>query len=397
MAVTSWPKSTFAMLLRGQTHRWGCEDWGLALQLESARSHVEHIAQPLEAAGHRVRAVLTLDRGCGNSSYLSLAEEYARAATHRRPVLAQLVPPSRHQAENVRAALDLYLQKGSPERDDYMILLRYDLTLLASITRWALHPARVHVASRCEPWAWRTYNCSNDLLFVVPRALLGAFNASVGVNLDAAKHAAQPKAWQHRAFRCCFHAQCIVHGSGHGCLNVLARHPAVGGVHSVGLLFRPPHTPAGLRVGDVLVHPAYRVASCRQLPADRKAAHRSRAVCAFLSNVSLVEAALGVRLARATVGGVCAARPAAAGCDAAALRSAALSAAETASWERAVSSCARRCRGCCRFVSVSLRARECRLLAHCDLSRVHDASDGYRSASVESVNEWARALTARVE
>ena len=241
-------QSTFGLLLRGQTHRWGCHDWSIALQQKASASHVTKVVQPLEAAGHHVRVILALDRGCGRAAYRMLAREYGGP---RLVALMRTVGPSSTQAENIRAAINLYLS-STVVGSNFLVLLRYDLTLHRPISTWGMHPQRLGIASQCESWAWNMYNCSSDILFVVPQPLLSAFNTSVGDNLD---WKLEQTNWLHRARRCCFMAACIKGGSGHGCYNVLGHHPRIGYSQLSFLFDWPPVTPAnptGLLISALL-------------------------------------------------------------------------------------------------------------------------------------------------
>ena len=68
---------------------------------------------------------------------------------------------------------------------------RHDLELLAPLAGWRCDlGGALNVAAQCEAAAWARYRCVSDLLFTVPRRLLGAFNASVGSHAGASRNSA---------------------------------------------------------------------------------------------------------------------------------------------------------------------------------------------------------------
>ena len=235
------------------------------------------VAAPLMAAGHMVRVYLAFDRGC-EDDYAALAREVWPYG----PVAATEVVNATSQPDGVRAALGLYFARAALQPSDYLLLLRWDLTLRLPIGRWTIDPYRLALASVCEDWAWKVYNCSNDVAFFVPRRMLPAFNASVGANDDAALVAAHQAAgqkvpWMDRARRCCFNEQCLGGGGGHGCLNVLA---ARLGHAALTFAFGPPQKSRWAGQGTVLFHSAYSLVSCRHIVGrERMPAHRTCPPC----------------------------------------------------------------------------------------------------------------------
>ena len=102
-----------------------------------------------------------------------------------------------------------------------VILARHDVQLLSPLDRWACNlaqprfsPTVLSVGSQCDQRAWRSFNCTSDLLYAVPRALVAAFSQTIGTHAKGREH-------------CCFSGGCLGQG-GHGCLNLLA--PAMGAV-----------------------------------------------------------------------------------------------------------------------------------------------------------------------
>ena len=250
--LASWPPSTIGVLVRGETYRWGCEDWAVALQHKAVGTHVSQVLVPFEALGHQVRVVLAVNSACGSRSTDAIAREYGHRVALARPVA------SSSQADGVRAALDLYLS-DAVVGSDFLLVLRFDLSLRLPIHGWGLHPQRIGVSSKCEPWSWNAYNCTSDLAFFVPRPLLPGFNSSIGLNLDRALNQAQ---WLHRARRCCFAPTCIKEGSGHGCYNVLAADERVGFAR-IGFLFGPPPSGGAFREGVCAASPALQLRAPR--------------------------------------------------------------------------------------------------------------------------------------
>ena len=114
---------------------------------------------------------------------------------------------------------DLNLSPNPLTRYDMVILARHDVQLLSPLDRWAcslaqprFSPTVLSVGSQCDQRAWRSFNCTSDLLYAVPRALFAAFSQTIGTHAKGREH-------------CCFSGGCLGQG-GHGCLNLLA--PAMG-------------------------------------------------------------------------------------------------------------------------------------------------------------------------
>jgi len=203
-----------ALLLRGEIYRWGCDAFGVAKQREVAAAYNSMLLTPLEQAGHCVHVVLALDRGCGRERDADLIAMYGD-----RVALATRIATKR-QPSNTRAALDLVTTDAAVrDRYDFVVFARHDVRLLRPLSRWACNLARaapsadvLSVGSQCAPREWRAFNCSSDLMYVVPRALLTPFSQQVGRVTSRSKE------------HCCFHPWCLGQG-GHGCLNLLT--PAI--------------------------------------------------------------------------------------------------------------------------------------------------------------------------
>lgn len=185
------------------------------------------------------------------------------------------------QPEGVRAALALYSSALETSACDFLLLIRYDLTFHSPIYRWALNPSLLGIASKCEFVAWATFNCSNDVLYFVPRKYIAAFGSAVGVNLDEAllegdSNASHYERWLHRARGCCFSDNCTMGGWGHGCYNVLGSR--IGYKH-LNFVFSMPPPVFGKGLGTVLIHKDYELAECNDLPLNRRPEYRKREVC----------------------------------------------------------------------------------------------------------------------
>lgn len=192
------------------------------------QSQHDMITKSLHACGASVGVVLTVDsRGCANSTLLDrLASWHGKHLQKSGAVIA------RTQGQNVRGALQLFMPIA--HEYDAMILTRYDLRLLVPFTAWpgCQGISTIGVASRCEMQQWRNWNCTNDILFVVPRAHLWAFNASAGAEIrptDSRYFSAprgrakiNPSACFARAGEVVSHG--VPKGLGHGCYNSLAQH-----------------------------------------------------------------------------------------------------------------------------------------------------------------------------
>lgn len=184
------------------------------------------ITRPLQHCGATVDVFLSQDlRGCANST---LHQRLVR--WHGKHVRTSQVVVARTQGQNLHRTLQFFGQFAAEY--DAMILTRYDLRLLRPIGEWpGCHDtSTVGVASRCEAEQWKNWNCTNDILFVVPRSHLWAFNASVGA-------AVRPEDSRYFSVRrrkakvnpsACFATSGetvspgVPKGLGHGCYNSLA-------------------------------------------------------------------------------------------------------------------------------------------------------------------------------
>ena len=245
----------YALLFRGQSHHWGCDASSAFLQRLCMHSHHAMITQPLERQGHCVDVFLALNPKCK-----ALLPEVQDSGLHGGRVrhMADVQPLSRSQSSNFRHAINLFWKFAAAQGDtlapprerapsfaaathhlyDFFIVTRYDVRLLVPmVPSWACHnnPSSVGtlgIASRCGSHSYKSYRCTFDTLFVVPRAHWRAFDTSVG-------SADQPNS---RTARCCFNEMCMaggVKGTGQACYNVFAKRIAGGGAN-ISFCFNPP-------------------------------------------------------------------------------------------------------------------------------------------------------------
>ena len=209
----------YALLIRGQPFRYGCNSPGVHIQLDALRSHREHIVEPLAASGHRVSAILAMDTrsyGCWGTQISALSR------TLEPNVLLRNVTGV-DQPTNMQKALKLVLD-SRPDGTwqlarpfDSVLISRFDLKFTIPILGWLSdNPTKVAIASRCELPQWKWYNCTADLFFSVPRHWASAFASAVGYyRRDCSRGGVSCD-----ITRCCFSSHCY-QKSGHGCYNVL--------------------------------------------------------------------------------------------------------------------------------------------------------------------------------
>ena len=210
-----------ALLLRGQTFRWGCNPDAVSYQRDAVRSQQTMLLEPLKLLGYEVHTFLVLDaRGCNRTLDGALTEMHTAAGERVVTRVVGLGPNMQlvkwDQPRGVRAALNFFLDSGNASAYDYLVMTRHDVRLLQPLPKWRcrLDPNMLLLANHCEPHAWRQFNCSNDVLHIVPRAHLAAFNSSIGWTRTKPKSS--------RVSWCCFEHHCIQQ-SGHGCFNALSR------------------------------------------------------------------------------------------------------------------------------------------------------------------------------
>lgn len=213
-----------ALLFRGETFRFGCNAKGVRIQDDIMRSQREMIADSILACGASIDVLLLDDlRGCANASLRASLSSGWRAINVQQSQVRGIST----QAQGVRAALDLFLPLARSY--DSLILSRYDLRIFRPFREWGcVDNQRIGISSRCGQQQWKHWRCSGDMLFVVPRAHLLAFNASVG-NAQGAVAASgcfsPSKQKQEKAIlpRSVMEGREKMSMSGHGCFNVLAR------------------------------------------------------------------------------------------------------------------------------------------------------------------------------
>ena len=236
-----------ALLYRGETYRWGCDEVGVAKQRSVLTAYRRMLIEPLEATGHCVHIFLVMDRGCPARD-----GEIERWAGDRLAFSRRVHTYS--QPENARSVLDLYAADGAPARYDFTAIVRYDVHLLTPWHRWGcrrLDATVMSFAAKCDRRMWNSFNCTSDLLYVIPRALFAAFSSQVGRRVGVSEGG--------RAEHCCFNMQCLGHG-GHGCLNLLRPH-----LHGTRVHFCWPQ--AVQKVSEWNLH--YLVPQCTDLPVGK--------------------------------------------------------------------------------------------------------------------------------
>ena len=229
-------RRSYAILLRGEPYRFGCRGMGAQIQDDAMRSHHEKITLPLQACGHSVDLLLTLDsRSCsiGNTTLKARLASWHGGAAHIWQVQTHA------QATNVRAALDAF--RPLAIRYDILILSRYDLVLKHQVQLWkgCQGEDKIGVADNCENMNWHSWNCTGDVLFVVPRTLFWAMDAAVGAVEPAVSQGSHSfySYWdsrnRRRVYKRVMASACFMEsqettspdvpkGLGHGCYNAIA-------------------------------------------------------------------------------------------------------------------------------------------------------------------------------
>ena len=204
-------------------------------------SHVKMVAEPLERAGHIVRAFVVHDHRVCKSGFLYRLSARQRNASSRvylndspepidalkaalgqsRVAAVAKIPSVKDQPDSIKKTLDYFLSPASARSPadaasafDYLIVTRYDVKLLSPILSWPCYgqPHQLSVASKCEQSAWLRFNCVADHFWIVPRELVPRYGALIGTRLNLSHYS-----------KCCFAKRCI-QKAGHGCYNVFSHH-----------------------------------------------------------------------------------------------------------------------------------------------------------------------------
>lgn len=232
------PTLSYALLLRGQPYRFGCDQQGVLVQDVFMRTHYRMLAKSLEACdGTTVGVFLAFDtRSCANASLLAR--------------LSSWVPPNRLRAsqpvhattqhEQARGSLDVFMP--SAYAYDVLIMTRFDVRIKTPFRSWSgcQDPTRFGFASQCEPLFWSEWNCTNDILHVVPRQHFWALNATVGEDLPPHSSRRFHVLGGHGKMATITPTACyarsgeradrgIPTGAGHGCFNALRNRVGDGG------------------------------------------------------------------------------------------------------------------------------------------------------------------------
>lgn len=239
-----------AIVLRGAAYRFGCDAIGVAFQDNVLHSLTVNISKPLERLGHRVEFFMPLDgKSCAD-------EELWHRLLHRRGIhvrasaMALWRAQGNNQGGGVKAALDLFAPFAGAY--DLMVLARYDTQIMMPVDHWTCNildsGGKIGLAAPCEDAAWQQWNCTNDMLWVVPRVKLESFIATVGVQKGPMRRLpiwymdqrTGRKVWARGIVDACFDAINVSkpnrtmfkmpqgYGSGHGCYNRLVRRIGLG-------------------------------------------------------------------------------------------------------------------------------------------------------------------------
>eukprot|EP00928_Gymnodinium_smaydae_P015437 TRINITY_DN1570_c0_g1_i1.p1 TRINITY_DN1570_c0_g1~~TRINITY_DN1570_c0_g1_i1.p1 ORF type:complete len:333 (+),score=35.64 TRINITY_DN1570_c0_g1_i1:49-999(+) len=222
-----------AVILRGQTFRSfrssvGCEKTCRESQLNSSRSVVSQLIEPLERVRENSVDVFNVD--CGDEPCEMIADENRALSAKQwnqeetRNIQSTFVNSHGKggQAICVQRALDFFETSVDPSTYDTIIMIRHDIEWLDSIFSWSgADFTGVNFFSRCEFNAVINQGdgtdgptaCVNDLLHMVPGHLYKAWRAEIG------KDKCFSSEWQN--------------GHGHMCWNQTVL--AAGGEHNVHL------------------------------------------------------------------------------------------------------------------------------------------------------------------
>ena len=226
----------YTLLVRGQSHRFGCDADGHRLQLACLRSQQHYIGRPLARHGHRLEIILSFNSfggcfGASNESRRRLLVRDLQEAANGSPVSTVDVHHvyARSQSLGLRYSLNRYFRETAADARsaDWLLLSRFDLRLLRPLSILAprgglcqgstgkptselLQPPAVLIASRCAAKEWSAFHCTVDTFYAIPRHYVPAFNRSVG-QVDPS----------HKTSRCCFRWNCQFPHSGHACLDML--------------------------------------------------------------------------------------------------------------------------------------------------------------------------------
>jgi hypothetical protein len=197
------------------------------MQLAAVRSYANLLIEPLEHDGASVFVYLALHGECNSSvnrvlqGVPGIAERLAAAT----PIFAydldnRTAGWASNQGTAMRNALDFFLAETRRKPVDVLIVTRYDLTLRAPVSTWSCDvggtvdrgvSSRFGFSAQCQAAEWNGFNCTYDILYVVPQRHIDAFSRAVGVG----------KTHQNAGINgCCFHQSCLKSG-GHSCYNAL--------------------------------------------------------------------------------------------------------------------------------------------------------------------------------
>lgn len=233
--VESTSPLSLAVVLRGTAYRFGCDILGVVLQDHAMRSMHTALSQPLEARGHQVNYFMPLyNASCADDSLWNRL--VAIHGTRVRVATKVLWSNNGYgQGAGVRVALNLFMPYASSYA--VMLLVRYDAAIIAPIDGW---PCRLEgsdwigLAGPCERETWMQWNCTNDMLWIVPSSRFISFNQSVGKSGKKVTYVhTDSKTHRKTSVSLCpsdcfeklshFRHSTAPLGAGHGCYNQIGR------------------------------------------------------------------------------------------------------------------------------------------------------------------------------
>jgi hypothetical protein len=217
---------------------------GALLQDNVMRSMHATLSVPLESRDHTVHYFMPLDNSSCADDILWKRMTTIHGARVRVAVPTSWTAHGNGQGASVRVALDIF--KPFALSYEMMLLLRYDVAILMPVDKWPCSMDgmnQIGLTAPCERESWMKWNCTNDLMWAVPRAQFAVFDQSVGKggkkypykHVDPKTHKTSHIAmWLSPVD--CFEKGArtqLPHwptplGSGHGCYNRLGKHVGYG-------------------------------------------------------------------------------------------------------------------------------------------------------------------------
>ena len=227
--------SRFALLIRGEAFRAGCDQAGMQHQLNITWTQHALLVEPLVWRGHCVDILLSVNGGCHGES---MFESRAMSALQRShgPRLRALQRVDAHgQGQAVRYAISLFNSTGGGNTYDHLLLLRHDTSVRAP-PRCDLDTKELLLFAAPCPRDYAFDGCVQDIFFALPRSALPLLHAVL---------VERPIPQGGRLFPACgcFDDGCLrprasLKGNGHNCLNEFQRlSPSAYGAGGIGFGF----------------------------------------------------------------------------------------------------------------------------------------------------------------